>query len=198
MDAHPHTLENWAVRLEPLRPAHAEGLRAASAGDPDIFRYMPASLDGHSFDTWMRWSLSVAETGQEWVWTAIENTTGQIAGSTRYLNVALDHKRVEIGHTWYARKHWGSPVNPAAKLLLFTYGFEVLGLNRIELKTDARNARSRAAIAKLGAKEEGIFRRHMVVQGGVVRDTVYFSVIRDEWPDLKAGLENRLAALHAH
>ena len=84
-------------------------------------------------------------------------------------------------------------VNPSAKFLLFKYGFETLGLNRIELKTDARNARSRAAIAKLGATQEGIFRQHMIVQNGHLRDTVYFSVIRDEWPQIKAGLSARLA-----
>lgn len=183
-------LENAHVRMEPLTEAHREGLRWAAGSEPDLFQYMQADLTGAGFDGWMDWSLNRPT---EMVWTVVERATNLVAGSTRYLNMELTHKRVEIGYTWYSRRCWGGPVNPSCKFLLFHYGFETLGLNRIELKTDARNARSRQAIARLGAKQEGIFRRHMVVQGGHVRDTVYFSLIAEEWPQAKAGLLARLA-----
>lgn len=182
-------LENDFVRMEPLAEAHREGLRWAAGSEPDLFQFMPADLTGAGFDGWMDWSLS---RDAEMVWTVVERATNLIAGSTRYLNVELAHKRVEIGYTWYSRRCWGGPVNPSCKFLLFQYGFETLGLNRIELKTDARNARSRQAIARLGAKQEGIFRRHMVVQNGHIRDTVYFSLIAEEWPKARDGLLARL------
>jgi RimJ/RimL family protein N-acetyltransferase len=157
-------LENNFVRLESLAEMHRDGLRAAAAANPDIFAYMPSALiTDAKFNGWFDWSLN-HET--EVVWAIIDNRTGGCVGSTRYLNVDMPNKRVEIGHTWYVKDVWGGPINPSCKYLLFQYGFEMLGLNRIELKTDARNARSRAAIAKLGAKEEGVFRRHMIVQNG--------------------------------
>jgi N-acetyltransferase len=184
------TLENSFVRMEPIAEAHREGLRWAAGTDAELFQYMPSDLTGAGFDAWMDWSLARP---QEMVWVVIEKASGLVMGSTRYLNVELAHKRVEIGYTWYNRRVWGGPVNPSCKYLLFAFGFEALRLNRIELKTDARNARSRQAIARLGAKQEGIFRKHMVVQGGHLRDTVYFSLIDDEWPQAKAGLLARLA-----
>jgi RimJ/RimL family protein N-acetyltransferase len=186
----PPVLENAHVRMEPLTEAHREPLRWAAGTDPDVFQYMPADLTGSGFDAWMNWSL---DRPQEMVWTVVEKTSGLAMGSTRFLSIELAHKRVEIGYTWYNRRVWGGLVNPSCKYLLFAYGFDELGLNRIELKTDARNARSRQAIARLGAKQEGIFRKHMVVQGGHIRDTVYFAVINDEWPQVKAALLARLA-----
>lgn len=185
-------LENAVIRLEPLAETHREGLRVAAGGDSSIFAYMPTDLTGAGLDAWMDWSL---DRPSEMVWAVRYKPSAQIVGSTRYLNMELGHRRVEIGYTWYARDVWAGAVNPSAKFLLFQYGFETLGLNRIELKTDARNARSRAAIARLGATQEGIFRRHMVVQGGHLRDTVYFSVIAEEWPAVKAGLLARLAGI---
>ena len=187
-------LENAFVRMEPIAPAHREGLRWAAGTEAELFQYMPSDLTGAGFDAWMDWSLNRPN---EMVWTVVDRNANLIVGSTRYLNVELAHKRVEIGYTWYSRRVWGGPVNPSCKFLLFQHGFETLGLNRIELKTDARNARSRMAIARLGAKQEGIFRRHMVVQGGHLRDTVYFSVIADEWPQVKDGLLARLSQFAA-
>src|SRR6185436_11268400 len=118
----------------------------------------------------------------ELVFTVVRKYDKRIVGSARYLNIVAADKRLEIGHTWYARNTWSSPVNPSCKLLLFTHGFESLDCNRVELKCDARNNRSRAAILKLGAKEEGTLRKHMVLRDGYVRDTIYFSVIAAEWP----------------
>jgi len=188
---HPATpiLQNQFVRMEPLANDHRERLRAAANEDSNIFRFMPTDLSGDGFDAWMDRSLSQST---EWVWTVIDLAKNQVVGSTRYLNIELTHKRVEIGTTWYAPRFWGGVVNPSCKFLMFQYGFETLGLNRIELKIDSRNVRSRGAIAKLGAREEGTLRRQMIVQDGYVRDTTYFSVIADEWPEVKAALRKRL------
>src|SRR4029077_12425986 len=115
-------------------------------------------------------------------------------GMTRYLNIEEAHRKLEIGSTWYTPAVWAGAVNPECKLLLMQHAFEVLKFNRVEYKTDARNARSRAAIAKLGATQEGIFRKHIIMADGHVRDSVFFSIIDTEWPAVKAGLEKRLGA----
>jgi RimJ/RimL family protein N-acetyltransferase len=188
------TLENAAVRLEPHAEEHRDGLRAAAAGDADLFAYMPADISGSAFDRWFDWTSRVSDGVRELAYTVRQQADGRIVGSTRFLNIELAHRRVEIGHTWYARDVWGGAVNPSCKFLLMQFGFEALKLNRIELKCDARNSRSRAAILKLGAKEEGTLRKHMVTSNGFVRDTVYFSVVADEWNDVKATLLRRLGA----
>ena len=190
IDARP--LENAHVRLEPHAEAHRAGLREAAAGDAALFAYMPADISGGGFDRWFDWTKSVNDGKRELAFSVRRRSDGRIVGSTRYLNIELAHKRVEIGHTWYARDAWGGAVNPSCKYLLFQFGFEDLKLNRIELKCDARNARSRAAIAKLGAREEGTLRRHMVTFDGFVRDTVYFSVLAEEWPAVRDRLMQRL------
>ncbi len=185
-------LQNQFVRLEPHAEAHRAGLREAARGDTDLFAYMPADISGTAFDRWFDWTTSVSDGRKELAFTVRRLADDAIVGSTRFLNIELAHKRVEIGHTWYRRDVWGGAVNPSCKYVLFAFGFDDLGLNRIELKCDARNARSRAAILKLGATEEGTLRRHMVMFDGYVRDTVYFSVLKDEWPQVRTGLERRL------
>lgn len=186
------TLQNAFVRLEPHAEAHRAGLREAARGDTDLFAYMPADISGTAFDRWFDWTTSVSDGRNELAFTVRRLSDDAIVGSTRYLNIELAHKRVEIGHTWYRRDAWGGAVNPSCKFLLFAFGFDDLGLNRVELKCDSRNARSRAAILKLGATEEGTLRQHMVMSDGYVRDTVYFSVLKDEWPTVRSGLERRL------
>jgi N-acetyltransferase len=151
-------------------------------------------LSGADFDRWFDWSKSVTDSHRELVFTVIRKSDGRIVGSTRYFNIDAAHKRLEIGYTWYARDTWSSAVNPACKFLLFRHGFEALKWNRVELKCDARNKRSRAAILKLGAKEEGTLRKHMVLRDGFVRDTIYFSVVAEEWPAVRDGLHTRIAA----
>nr|RAV90771.1 GNAT family N-acetyltransferase [Aerococcus tenax] len=187
-------LEEAGVRLEPLAEAHRAGLAAAGAA-AEIWRYLPYDMSAGGFDRWFDASLKLNGEGREAIWAVRTLADGNLVGSTRYLNIAAHDLRVEIGGTWYAPDVWASAVNPACKLMLLQHGFETLGLNRIELKTDARNARSQAAIAKLGATREGVFRRHMVLPDGHVRDTVYFSIIREEWPQVKAKLADRLASL---
>ena len=184
-------LQVAGVRLEPLQPEHADGLRVA-ADDPSIWAHMPMDGSGEGFGPWFDSALDMALSGREAVWAIRTLADGALVGSTRFLSIAAEHKRLEIGHTWYRRSVWGGRVNPASKLALLRYGFETLGLNRIELKTDLLNLRSQAAIARLGAVREGVFRAHMVRRDGTLRDSVYFSVTRDEWPRVRDGLTARL------
>lgn len=186
-------LEHSDVRLEPLDETHRAGL-AAAAGAAEIWTYMPFDGGGSGFDRFFDWSLDLNSDNREAVWAVRTLTDGAIVGTTRYLNIAARDLRLEIGGTWYAPAVWATKVNPACKLMLLAHGFETLGLNRIEFKTDARNLRSQAAIAKLRATREGVFRRHMVLHDGHVRDSVYFSIIREEWPSVKARLTERLAS----
>jgi RimJ/RimL family protein N-acetyltransferase len=186
-------LQAAGVRLEPLAEEHREALRPA-AQSPEIWAHMPTPALGDKFDAWFDWSLQICQTPAETAWVVRTLSDGVLVGSTRYLNIEAAHKRVEIGHTWYAPSVWAGHVNPACKYALLRYGFEDLGLNRIELKTDIRNTRSQAAIAKLGALREGVFRKHMIRADGSLRDTVYFSILNDEWPAVREGLLARLAA----
>lgn len=186
-------LQAAGIALEPLGEAHRAGLAVAGA-DPAVWRYLPYDSTQGGFDRWFDMSLKLERQHKEAIWAVRRLGDGALVGSTRYLNIAAHDLRVEIGGTWYAPSVWASAVNPACKFMLLAHGFETLGLNRIELKTDARNARSQAAIAKLGATREGAFRRHMVLPDGHVRDTVYFSIIREEWPEVKARLQARLAS----
>jgi len=190
-------LETAGVRLEPLAEQHREALRIAAQA-PAIWTHMPTPALGERFDSWFDWSLGICETPAEKAWAVRTLDDGVLVGSTRYLNIEAAHKRVEIGHTWYNPTVWAGHVNPACKFALLQYGFEALGLNRIELKTDIANTRSQAAIAKLGAVREGVFRAHMVRADGSLRDTVYFSIIREEWPRVRDGLLARLTTLQAN
>jgi RimJ/RimL family protein N-acetyltransferase len=188
----PVTLEGPGVRLEPVAVGHEAGLREASA-DPSVWTYSPEGKDLAPVEHFARWFARAL--GQVGSATVLPFTVFQgdlVVGSTRYLNYEPDHRRVEVGNTWYAPSARGTAVNPACKLLLMRHAFEVLRVDRFELKCDARNLASRAAIAKLGAKEEGTLRHHLVLGDGYTRDTVYFSVLRAEWPAVEAGLKARL------
>ena len=189
----PRPLSNNIVRIEPLEQSHREGLRAAAAGDAGIFQWMQADLSGERFDAWFEDAIRRSDGKTELGFAVREADGGRLVGSTRYLAMVAEHRRLEIGWTWYTRAAWGTSVNPACKHLLLRHAFEDRGANRVELKTDARNARSRAAILKLGATQEGTFRHHMVMPDGHLRDTVWFSILRDEWPAIAARLEQRMA-----
>jgi RimJ/RimL family protein N-acetyltransferase len=193
-------LANAFVRLEPLEERHREPLRAAGA-DPDLWRFATVNQHGGThggdFDAWFDVrGKAMAELG-ETSWAVIEPASGEAVGSTSYLAVVPAHRRLEIGWTWYAKRVWAGPVNPSAKRLLFAHGFETLGLNRIELKLDATNIRSFRAVARLGARFEGVHRAHMVMPDGRVRDTAWFSVLKEEWPAVRDGLDARLATFAA-
>jgi RimJ/RimL family protein N-acetyltransferase len=184
-------LNAFGIELQPLEERHRTGL-AEAGRDPTIWTYLPWNGAGHGFDPWFDAALALQQKHRDAIWAVCRAADNKVMGTTRYLNIAARDKRVEIGGTWYAREAWASVVNPACKFMLLAHGFETLGLNRIELKTDARNERSQAAIARLGAVREGVFRRHMVLPDGHIRDTVYFSIIREEWPSVRDRLMARL------
>lgn len=190
MDIPANELAGRVVRLEIITEAHREGLRKAAA-DPKIWQFLPMDGSGTQFDRWFDAALATQAAGTQIVYAVRRISNDRLIGSTRLANLVPDHKRVEIGYTWYATLAHGGPVNPECKLLLLDHAFSH-GANRVELKTDARNTHSQAAIAKLGATQEGTLRAHMVARDGFVRDSIYFSIIRPEWPELRDKLRARL------
>jgi N-acetyltransferase len=183
-------LDGRFVRLEPLEERHRELIRSA-AQHPEISTFITSAM-GTLYDPYIDNVLRRSDGMLELAFVVLLKAESRYVGMTRYLNIDEAHKRLEIGSTWYEPSVWGGAVNPECKLLLMRHVFETLKFNRVEYKTDARNARSRAAILKLGATQEGIFRRHMIMADGHVRDSVYFSIVDTDWPAVKAGLEKRL------
>jgi N-acetyltransferase len=186
-------LEGMHVRLEPLGDEHRADLTAAAAQDPDTFRFMGTNIAAHGWDAWLREALDGVADGRYVAWATIDRATGQAVGSTRFGDISPNDGRVEIGWTWIAPSHQRTALNTEAKLLQLRYAFDELGATRVALKTDGRNLRSQAAIERLGAVREGVLRRHMRLPDGFIRDTVYFSILSDEWPAVKSRLEERLA-----
>jgi N-acetyltransferase len=181
-------LEGERVVLEPIAPEHEDGLRAV-VEDERIWRWIYPDLE---FDDWFGWSLHVAETGVEAPFATVDARSGEVLGSTRYLNLRQAHRGVEIGWTFLAQKAWGTGANVEAKKLMLAHAFDDLGCLRVEFKTHASNDRSRNALAALPAQFEGVFRKHMEIPGLGLRDSAYYSVIDDEWPGVRANLERRL------
>jgi N-acetyltransferase len=194
----PVTLEGRHVRLEPLRREHLAGLAEVGL-DPELWRWIPTAVrTSEEMAAYIETALQEEERGASLPFALVQRTTGQAIGSTRYGNIERTHHRVEIGWTWVARAWQRTAANTEAKYLLLRHAFESLGCMRVELKTDSLNERSRAAILRIGAKEEGIFRNHMITASGRIRHTVYFSIIDSEWPGVKARLEAKLSsAAHA-
>lgn len=187
----PVTLENAFVRLEPLRTDHAADLATLTVGT-GVTRWFPEPLERRAIvDRYIAEALDQAER-QVSLPFAIVDPLGPVVGCTRYMNIAAEHRRLEIGSTFVGAPWQRSAINTAAKLLLLEHGFERLGCIRIELKADSRNMKSRNAILRIGATEEGTLRRHVICSDGHQRDTVYFSILADEWPDIKARLRARL------
>ena len=189
----PVTLEGRFVRLEPLGWHHLDGL-IASGADPELYRWTVDRLDAPGAMAGAIGSaLAAAEAGREVPFATVEVATGRVAGTTRFMTIDRVHRRAEIGGTRVGLAWQRTPINTEAKYLMLRHAFEVWGLNRVEFKTDALNARSRAAIARLGAVEEGTLRHHRVSHGGRVGDSVYFAIIAPDWPAARARLEARLA-----
>ena len=187
-------LAGRVARLEPLRAEHLDLLWRA-ADDPELWRWTASSI--HTRDelrAYVESALNDAAGGKALPFVTIACASGAIVGSTRFGNFEAAHARVEIGWTFVAREWQRTALNTEAKLLMFRHAFDELGLERVELKTDALNANSRAAIRRLGAVEEGTLRHHMLTDSGRWRDSVYYSVVRAEWPAVRAGLEAKLAA----
>ena len=188
----PVTLEGRHVRLEPLSRAHHADLSAVGL-DPELWRWIPTPVrTPEEMTAYIETALQEQERGVSLPFAIIEKSSGRAIGSTRYGNIDRTHHRVEIGWTWVAPAWQRSAVNTEAKYLLLRHAFETLGRMRVELKTDSLNERSRAAILRIGAREEGIFRNHMITSTSRIRHTVYFSIIDSEWPDVKACLQSKL------
>lgn len=192
MEVSPITLEGQCVRLEPLTHAHAEALvNAASDGklwnttltvipnEATVAGYIEAALTGQSI-------------GKELPFVIINKSSNEVVGTTRFYEIRPNDRAAAIGYTWLASSAQRTPINTEAKLLLLKHAFEIWRCLRIELITDVLNEQSRAAILRLGAKQEGILRKHLILHSGLSRDSVVFSIIDSEWPEVKANLEAKL------
>jgi RimJ/RimL family protein N-acetyltransferase len=190
----PVTLEGEHVRLEPMSMAHLPGLAAVGL-DPAIWTWLPVRVrEAADIEALMTAALKTRDEGTEFPFVTIERASDRVVGTSRYLNIALEHRRLEIGWTWIAPAWQRSAVNTEAKLLMLGHAFERLGCLRVEFKTDARNEASRRALLGIGATFEGVFRKHVLVRGGERRDSAWYSITDDEWPDVRAHLEARLAS----
>jgi len=192
MKVSPVTLEGQYVRLEPLAKAHMAGLAEVGL-EEELWRWIPTRVrTREEMAAYIETALNEQEQGVALPFAIVEKATGRAIGSTRYGNIDRTHHRVEIGWTWVARERQRTAMNTEAKYLLLRHAFETLGCVRVELKTDSLNERSRAAILRIGALEEGTFRNHMITASGRIRHTVYFSIIDSEWPAVKARLKAKL------
>ena len=187
------TLEGELVLLEPMSRVHEDALWEASRDERTwtwLSVVQPATRD--ELHAYVGDALANADAGLELPLVTIRRVDGRVVGSTRYLALRPEHRSIEIGWTWLHPDAWGTGINVEAKLLMLEHAFERLGCLRVELKTDARNERSRAAMAALPAQFEGIHRKSMLVRDGQRRDSAWYSVIDDEWPDVRANLLRRL------
>jgi N-acetyltransferase len=190
----PISLEHGLLRLEPMLQEHGLAL-ADAAADGELWNLEYTSVprpDGVA--CYIDKALAAQRAGLEVPYVIRQRASGRIVGTTRYLHIEEAHKRLEIGSTWIARSCQGSYVNPVAKLLLLDHAFAALGMNRVEFLTHTRNAQSRAALTKIGATQEGILRHHKVLPDGSLRDSVVFSIIAPEWPEVRQRLCARIAA----
>src|SRR5579859_5120857 len=190
----PLTLDGKSVRLEPIRPEHAAIFWNIAQHDvEEIFRWIPYPMQTRGdFGKLIDKIFEEQQRGESVAFATVERASGQTVGSTRFMNIDRANRRVEIGSTWIVPAWQRTAVNTEAKYLMLCHAFEVWNCFRVELKTDALNQKSRNAILRIGAKEEGTLRRHLLTRTGRVRDTVYFSILDDEWPQVKAKLEATL------
>jgi N-acetyltransferase len=188
----PATLEGHGVRLEPLERAHAPGLEAA-ASDGRLWELWFTSVpEPGKARAYIDAALEGQQAGHMLPWAVRDLKSRDIVGSTRYHDIVAEADRVEIGYTWYAQRCQRTHVNTVSKILLFTYAFETLKCNVVGLRTDNYNFRSQRAIEALGAKKDGVIRHHWPRRDGSIRDTVMYSVLANEWPDVKRHLQFRL------
>lgn len=193
MQVKPVTLEGSEVRLEPLSVAHADAL-AVAGNEPELWAYFACGpvIGRAAMRAWIEERLAQDAKGGSLGFAIIARQTGAPVGSTSYLDISSVDRRLEIGSTWLAADVRRTGINTECKYLLLRHAFETLGTNRVQLKTDARNVRSQTAIARIGAKHEGVLRAHIVMADGYLRDTVMFSIIAPEWPAVKARLEQMM------
>lgn len=188
------TLEGEHVRLEPLRLDHVERLAGIGCVEP-VWRYLTGRFDtAEDIRAFIATALQWQSEGTAVPFATVDKASGLAVGSTRFANIVREHRRAEIGWTWIAPQWQRTAINTEAKYLMLRHAFETWGCIRVELKTNARNQPSRNAILRIGAKEEGTLRNHMINPDGSYRDTVYFSIVESEWPDVRRRLEARLTS----
>jgi len=193
LNIQPVTLEGRSVRLEPLAHAHHSSLCAVGL-DPELWELIPYRVTTPAeMAAYIETALNAQKAGTALPFATVYVASGQVVGSTRFMNIDVPNRRVEIGATWLAAPWRRTAVNTEAKYLMLRHAFETLGCIRVELKTDALNQRSRNAIRRIGAQEEGIMRQHVVTWSGRLRDSVYFSILDSEWPSVKRDLEQKLS-----
>lgn len=185
-------LQNEIVRLEPIDHSHIDGIFKAAAY-PVIWEHMSVELlTIESVIHYVEDGIKKREAKTDYVFVIIEQSTGQLVGATTYMDLSLQHKRLEIGSTWLTPRVWRTNINTNCKYLLLKYGFEQLGMQRIQIKTGHENIRSQKAIERLGAVKEGILRNHMIRKEGIIRHTVMYSIISDEWDNVQERFEKVL------
>ena len=193
MKVEPVVLQGTAVRLDPMAIDHVAALARVGL-EPELWRWIPTQVTSEEeMRAYVQTALAEQSRGMALPFVIVDQAGGQVIGSTRYGNIERAHRRLEIGWTWLTPAYQRTRANTEAKLLLLAHAFETLGAIRVELKTDALNTQSRNAILRIGSKEEGTFRQHMVTASGRLRDSVYFSILDGEWPAVKAKLLARLA-----
>jgi RimJ/RimL family protein N-acetyltransferase len=193
MIVEPVVLEGQHVRLEPLRIGHLDALCACGL-DEELWRWIPTPVrTREEMRAYIEKALGEREAGVALPFATIHRALGRAIGCTRYGSIDRVNHRVEIGWTWIGQNWQRTAVNTEAKFLMLRHAFELLGCFRVELKTDSLNERSRNAILRLGAKDEGIFRNHMITSSGRLRHSVYYSILDSEWPAVKKGLEEKLS-----
>ena len=193
MNLAPATLQGRHVRLEPLGQSHHAALCEIGLA-PELWTLIPYRVSTpDEMAAYIQTALDHQAAGSALPFATVHAASGQVIGSTRFMNIDAAHRRVEIGATWIAKPWQRTVVNTEAKYLMLRHAFETLGCIRVELKTDSLNQRSRAAILRIGAKEEGTLRQHMITWSGRLRDTVYFSILDSEWPRVREALEQKLS-----
>lgn len=189
----PVILEGRRVRLEPLALEHVPGLAEVGL-DPSLWQWTLARpTDEAGVRDWAATAIANREAGTEFPFVTLDASTGRPIGSSRYLNIVLEHRRLEIGWTWVAKAWQRTGANREAKLLMLGHAFDTLGCRRVEFKTDSLNEPSRTALLGIGARFEGIFRNHMVMPDGRMRHSAYYSLIDEEWPAVRERLEASLS-----
>ena len=189
----PFILQGRYVQLEPLSRDHHSGLCEVGLGD-ELWRWIPYQVSSPAqMMEYIETAILNREKGLEIPFATIDRASGRVVGSTRFMSIELKHRRLEIGATWVAPDWQRSAINTEAKYLMLSHAFGALDCHRVEFKTDVMNQKSRAAILRLGATQEGIFRNHIVTASGRIRDSIWFSIIGSEWPGVKAELERKLS-----
>ena len=179
-------LENERVRMEPLVSVHCDSLAHIVNENPDLLKYSPAKFGTLDLlKDYVVNNIALRETGKKYPFVIFDKQFNEYAGSTSFLNISDKDKRLEIGSTWIGEKYQRTGLNRNCKLLLLTYAFEELAIERLEFKTDSRNKQSQKAIEGIGAKYEGVLRSHMLMSDGYRRDTIYYSILKKEWQEIK-------------